>query len=241
MTRLLKGLPLLSLLWILAVIGCGDNITLAPSAQWAEGIQVTGTGSAFGKPDLAILDMGVAAEETTVEEARAEAADAMQRIIDSLMKNGVTEDDVRTQRFSIQPQYNYVQGKQILRGYLVMNTVSVKIRDMDKVGQVIDDAAAAGGDVLRINSIQFTIDDPGPLQAEARIEAMKDAQAKAETLAEEGSVTLGKPISISETVGSSPPVYYDNERAVAEPGFQTPIESGLLEVRVTVAVIYEIE
>lgn len=238
-----RGLLSIFLFFGLAIlIGCGDTITLNPSAQWAEGIQVSGTGSAFGPPDLAILNLGVSAEERTVEAAREVAARAMQGIIDSVKGNGVAEDDIHTQQFSIQPRYDYSNGEQILRGYMVTNTVSVRIRNMDSVGGVIDDAAIAGGDETRINSIQFTIDDPTALQAEARVDAMADAQAKAATLADEGGVTLGDPISISESSGSTPPTYYDDRnKYAAEPAYETPIETGTLEVRVTVSVIYAID
>ena len=177
-----------------------------------------------------------------MEIARTRAAEAMQAIIDALQSNGVDEKDIQTQNFSIQPRYDYRNGEQILRGYMVANTVAVKIRDLDRAGDAIDDAAAAGGDAIRINSIQFTIEDTTALQEEARIEAMKNAETKAQILAEEAGITLGKPISIVESFGARPPVYdYTDERLAAEPAVKTPIEAGELEVRVSVSVVYDID
>lgn len=230
---------LLSLPLVLAIVGCeGDTITVAP--QWLEGIQVTGTGSAFGKPDVALLNMGVSVERASVKEAKDEAAFAMEKVLDSLKGNGVAEEDIQTQRFSIYPQYDYIERKQILRGYMVTNMVSAKVRDIDEVGETIDDAAAAGGDLLRVQSITFTIDEPKELQAEARIEAMKDARTKAEALASEGEVKLGKPISISDTAYSARPSFYDSD-APKGAEVSTPVEPGLLKVTVTVTVVYAIE
>ena len=120
------------------------------------------------------------------------------------------------------------------------NMVSVKVRDLDAVGRVVDDAVEAGGDALRVNSIAFTIDDPTELQAEARVKAMRDAKAKAEALAEEGGVKLGRPIIISESVFL--PVKEERyfKGGVPEEA-STPIAPGTLEVRVTVYVTFEIE
>ncbi|MFQ6039277.1 MAG: SIMPL domain-containing protein [Candidatus Poribacteria bacterium] len=241
--RFLRFLMLLSLPLMIVIIGCGgDTINVASPQQVVEGIQVTGSGSAFGKPDLVLLNMGVSVEKASVKEALEEAAATMQRVLDSLKGNGVAEEDIQTQRFTIQPQYDYIDRKQVLRGYLVTNMVSAKVRDIDAVGEIIDDAADAGGDLLRVQSVIFTIDDPKELQSKARIEAMKDAKAKAEILAREGEVRLGKPISISDTIHYVRPDFYDSERMPAKGGeISTPVEPGLLEVTVTVSVVYSIE
>lgn len=238
--KIFWSLALLILPLIMLFIGCeGDNITVTPSGT-VEGIQVTGSGSAFGEPDIAVLSLGVSTERNSVKEARAEAADAMQKVLDSIKNNGVAEEDIQTQQFSIQPQYDYINGERVLRGYRVTNMVSAKIRNLEQVGEIIDGAAEAGKDIVQVHSIRFTIDDPKELQAQARVEAMKDAEAKAETLATESGVKLGKPVSISESVGAYEPKYRLDEAATAE-GASTPIETGELEIEVTVMVVYEIE
>jgi len=233
---------LLTLPFAMAIIGCeGDTINVMLPQQWFEGIQVTGTGSAFGEPDLVLVNMGVSAERISVKEARDEAAAAMQKVLDSLKGNGVAEEDIQTQRFSIYPQYDYIERKQVLRGYLVTNMISVKVRDIDAIGEILDDAVDAGGDLLIVQSITFTIDDPKELQSKARIEAMKDARAKADSLAREGGAQLGKLISVSDTGYSTSPRFYDSEDAIKGGGIATPVEPGLLEVTVTVTVVYAIE
>ena len=150
---------------------------------------------------MVVLSIGVSVERESVKQARTEAAEAMAGLIESLKGNGLLDTDIQTQHFSIHQRYDYIKGRREFRGYSVTNSVSAKIRDLDTVGNVIDDAAEAGGDLVEINSIQFTIDDPTKLKMQARVAAMQDAQAKAQTLATEGGVTLGKPISISESGG----------------------------------------
>ncbi|MYE91611.1 DUF541 domain-containing protein [Candidatus Poribacteria bacterium] len=207
-------------------------------------VRVSGTGIVAGDPDLVVLSIGVSVERDSVKQARTEAAEAMAGLIESLKANGLLDTDIQTQHFSIHQRYDYSKGRREFRGYSVTNTVSAKIRDLDSVGNVIDDAAEAGGDLVEINAIQFTIDDPTKLKMEARIAAMQDAQAKAQTLATEGGVTLGKPISISESGDFyvSERTFFDDSAFAAEAAaMDTPIQSGQLQITVRVNVTYEIK
>ena len=205
-------------------------------------VRVSGTGIVAGDPDVVVLSIGVSVERDSVKQARTEAAEAMAGVIESLKGNGLIDTDIQTQHFSIHQRYDYSKGKREFRGYNVTNTVSAKIRDLDTVGNVIDDAAEAGGDLVEINSIQFTIDDPTKLKMQARVAAMQDAQAKAQTLATEGGVALGKPISISESEDYYPPGPVSFEFAKdAAAAVETPIQSGQLQISVRVNVTYEIE
>jgi uncharacterized protein YggE len=206
-------------------------------------VRVTGTGRVAGPPDVVVLSIGVSVERDSVKQARTEAAEAMAGVIESLKGNGLLDPDIQTQHFSIHQRFDYSKGKREFRGYNVTNTVSAKIRDLDTVGNVIDDAAEAGGDLVEINSIQFTIDDTTTLKMQARVAAMQDAQAKAQTLATEGGVTLGKPISISESGDfyAPRPIGFDLAFAEEAAAVDTPIQSGQLRITVTVNVTYEIE
>ena len=203
-------------------------------------VRVTGTGRVASEPDVVVLSIGVSAERDSVKQARTDAAEAMTGVIESLKGNGLLNVDIQTQHFSIQQQFDYTKGRREFRGYSVTNIVSAKIRDLDTVGGVIDDVAEDGRDLVEIHSIQFTIEDPTTLKMQARVAAMQNAQAKAQTLATEGGVTLGKPISISESGG----FYGPQSIALAatdEAAVETPIQFGQLQITVTVNVIYEIE
>ena len=220
-----------------------QTIEIINTEKTEKTVQVSGTGIVAGAPDVVVLSIGVSVERDTVKQARTEAAEAMAGMIESLKGNGLLDPDIQTQHFSIYQQYDYSKGRREFRGYSVTNTVSAKIRDLNTVGNVIDDAAEAGGDLVEINSIQFTIDDTTKLKMQARVAAMQAAQAKAQTLATEGGVKLGKPISISESGDFYVPQPFnlDFARGEAASVADTPIQSGQLQITVTVNVTYEIE
>ncbi|MXX41399.1 MAG: DUF541 domain-containing protein [Gemmatimonadetes bacterium] len=233
-------------LLILTLTACDVNIAseVLSSSATDRTIHVTGSGSVTGEPDIATLDIGVSVERETVAEAREEAASAMTALINSLQANDVAKKDIKTENFSIYPQYDYTDDGRVLRGYRVNNTVRAKVRDLATLSDVIDGAAGAGGDSIVINSIQFMIDDTTPLQTQARSLAVKDAEAKAQTLAKASGVRLGEPITITEsTYFEGPPIPF----ATAEADFDdaartaTPIAPGELAVTVTVTAVYEIE
>ncbi len=240
-------LLVVSVLLISTLTACDTRYTsqlLSPPTS-GRTIHVTGNGSVTGEPDIATLNLGVSVEKETVAEAREEAASAMTALIDSLEANGIAEKDINTENFSIYPQYDYSEGERKLRGYRVNNTVRAKVRELDTLSDVIDDAAKAGGDNIVVNSIQFMIDDTTEFQKQARSLAVKDAEAKAQTLAEASGVTLGKPVTISEnTYFESPPIAFATaEAAFADDGARTstPIAPGELTVTVNITVVYEIE
>ena len=229
----------------ITLTGCEPQIvgTLLQS-QESRKIHVTGNGSVVGEPDIATLNLGVSVEKKTVAEAREAAAVAMTAVLDALKARGIAENDIQTERFSIYPQYDYTENGRVLRGYSVNNTVSAKVRELENLSEVIDAAAEAGGDIVVVNAIQFMIEDTTPLQTQARGLAVKDAEAKAQTLADASGVTLGKPITITETShAASPPIAFAREAAFAEESAlsSTPIEAGELTVVVNVTIVYEIE
>lgn len=240
-------LLIISVLLVSIITGCDTNLAskiLTPQLS-GRTIHVTGSGSVTTEPDIASLNLGVSVERKTVAEAREEAASSMTALIDTLKANDIDEEDITTQNFSIYPQYDYNEGFRVLRGYRVNNTVRAKVRDLDTLSDVIDDAAEAGGDNVVLNSIDFSIEDNTPLQTQARSMAVKDAAQKALTIAEASGVTLGKPVTITEnTYYESPPIpYVDAEAAFDEDSGRTstPISPGELTVTVTVTVVYEIE
>ena len=245
MNRSSDLLRALSPLLISALAACDVNIgSEVMSAETADRtIQVIGSGSVAGEPDLATLDLGVAVEGETVAEAREAAAGAMTAVLNSLRGNDVAEEDMQTGHLGIHPQYDYGEGQRTLRGYVVNNTVRVKVRRLESLGEVIDDAAEAGGNSIVINSIRFLIEDTTPLQTQARRLAVKDAEEKARTLAETSGARLGEPLSITEsTFFQGPPSPYQAEEAFADAArTSTPVLPGELTVTVAVTVVYQIE
>ena len=232
----------LLLLALLSAACEGDKVTVATQQAQSSGISVGGEGKVSGAPDVAVLSLGVTALSPSVKDARDQAATAMKGIVDSIKGNGVDAKDIQTTQLSIQPEYNWRDNIQELSGYRVTNIVTAKVRNIDNTSKVIDDAVAAGGDLTQIQGISFTIDDPAKLRDEARQEAVADAKAKAKRLAELSGVDLGKVMSISETF-TAPPITLARGALVPPstgPG-TTTIETGEMDVVVTVQVVYAIE
>ena len=128
------------------------------------GIWVTGMGQVTSAPDIATLNGGVEAVAETVAEARRNAAQAMEAMMQALAARGVEERDIQTTGFNIRSEYQYDRDKDRneLVGYRVSNQISVKVRNLEQVGTTIDDMVEAGGDLARFNGISFGLDDPSP-------------------------------------------------------------------------------
>ena len=236
----LLGISLALVLAIVGLCGCATSGQVNLVNQ-QEGIHVTGEGDVMAAPDIATLRLGIEAQAETVAEAQSQASEAMTKVMAALIDNGVAEKDIQTQYFSIRQvtKWDRETEEEVVVGYRVTNTVTAKIRDIDKAGAIIDAVAEAGGDLTRITGISFSVDDPSAYYEEAREKAMADAEAKAEQLAELAGVTLGKPTYISE--GISYPIYprdYMYEMAGAAP--ETPISPGEMEISLTVQVVYAI-
>lgn len=205
-------------------------------------IAVTGTGQVSGTPDTLIVDMGVQVLRASVGEATSDAARLAQAVIDALKAEGVDDKDIQTTNYSIWPEYDYRNDNQVLRGYRVSNTVSAKIRELERAGDVIDAATAAGGDDAIVNNIRFDLEADGALITAAREAAWNDAKAKAEQLAELAGRRLGSAVSISETSSPTPPpIFYDASVAQEAGAAATPIQPGEASVSVVVNVQFAIE
>ncbi len=227
----------------LFVVACTDGDTIVqPAGQGQTGISVSGTGIAIGEPDVAIITVGVNVGRDSVEQAREDAANAQQAIIDSRKANGVDDADIQTVRFSVQPRYNFSRGdeKPEITGYIVNNVISVKIRDIDSTGKAIDDAVIAGGNDAVVQGVSFTIDDPAELRAEARKLAVDAAIDQAEQLADAAGVDLGRLISISEFGGSVPFARSENLALSADSG-ASPIQAGELQISITINLLYALD
>lgn len=249
MKKVLLLAALLSLvLVVVGAVGCGSyfgsdeaEVVGSISSQQNIGIWVTGVGEVPVVPDIAVLSIGVQAQKDTVAEAQQAAVEAMNGVMGVLDTYNIEEEDIQTQQFSIQPVYRWDNEEQTLLGYSVTNIVIVKIRDIDDAGSIIDAAVAAGGDYTRVNSICFTVDEPEAYYEDARQEAMEDAEAKANQLAELGGVKLGKPNYIYEYSGYVPPVIYRDFDEGAPTAAETSISPGEIEIQLTVEVHYGIK
>jgi len=241
-----KWLLIIGLILTLAIVslaGCSPGNQEVNFSSQQEGIWVTGQGKVIAIPDITTLRLGIEAQEASVAEAQSKAAQAMNRVMTALTENGVAEKDIQTQYFSIRrvTKWDREKEEETIVGYKVTNMVTAKIRDIDKAGSIIDVVAEAGGDLTRIDSIDFSVDDPSAYYEEARQEAMAEARNKAEQLAEMAGVTLGKPTYISEGIQVPPitrGVVY--EEVPVAPAPETPISPGEMEISLSLQVAYAI-
>ncbi|HEY4508724.1 MAG TPA: SIMPL domain-containing protein [Candidatus Paceibacterota bacterium] len=228
-------------------------------------ISVSGTGEVFAVPDIATFSFSVVESGKTVKEAQDKASVKINAAIDAVKKMGVAEKDIKTTGYYSNPKYDYTtypcaepmmmnsggssvsniaypcrSGKQVLTGYEVSQSISVKVRKTDDAGAILTKVGGLG--VQNISGLDFVIDNIDAVQAEARDKAIQDAKAKAQVLAKSLGVKLSKIVSFSE--GGNQPIYYAMETkgmmgASAAPIPQIP--TGENKVTSNVTITYEIQ
>ncbi len=203
-------------------------------------IVIAGEGKVTAVPDIATISIGVTTEKASVTDAQKENTSKMNAVIAKLKEFGIADEDLKTTNYTIYPLYDYPNGRQVQRGFQVSQTVEAKIRDLDKIGEIL--ATAGGLGANQVSGVNFTIDEPEEIRQEARLEALANARQKAEALAEAAGVRLGKIVGFSESVsGYQPPIYFAKQGDMAQEGAAAPsIETGSQEVVVNVSVTYEI-
>jgi len=212
------------------------------SPKESHSISITGEGKVTGVPDVAKIQLGYSVEKKTVAEAQKENTAKINAVIDKLKKDfKIDAKDIKTADYYISPQYDYNNGKQTLRSYLVSQNLNVKVRQMDKVSSIIEAAGAIG--LNQIGNLSFEIDNPEKLKEEARAKALEQAKIKAASLSDIVGVKLGKIISFSESSSDDQvsPMYSLNKMVDGMGGGAAPtVEAGSNEITVFATVQYEI-
>jgi uncharacterized protein len=205
-------------------------------------MNVSGTGKAYLTPDIAYINIGVQTENKDASEAVSSNNTQTQKVTAALKAAGVDEKDIQTTNFSIYPQPKYDDKGQPTGEitYVVQNTVSVTVRDISKIGDILDAAVKAGAN--NIYGIQFDVSDKSEALTLAREEAVKNAQVAANDLAKASGVTLG-PIQTISSYGGGAPVYLSEGKgggmAVADAA-SVPVSAGQMVLTVDVNIVYEI-
>jgi uncharacterized protein YggE len=207
-------------------------------------ISVSAVGEVYARPDLALISFSVVSEEKTAADALAKNSESMNKIIEFLKNSGIEDKDLKTTTFRINPRYEwhkteippYPEGKRVLVGYEVTQSLQVKIRDMSKIGNLIEGATNAG--VNKVGSLEFTFDDEDEFKKQAREIAIDKAKSKAKELAQQLGVVLGRITSFSESAVS--PIFYDVREAYGLGGAVPEIETGENLIKSTVIITYEI-
>ncbi len=223
----------------------GKHIDRQPVPPQTGTITVSGEGKVTVAPDIGELSFGV----TTGVQATAKAAtDKLSRdmnaIIAAVKALGIEEKDIKTESFYLNPTYDWTDGRQRLRGYEATQSLRVKVRDLDKVGDVLTAATNAGAN--QAGGVTFTLDDPESKKDDAREKAINDAKEKAQKLADQLGENLGEVLNFQESGnGWYPPVYMEKREAYAMDGAANqaavPLPSGEQDITVTVTITYELE
>lgn len=203
---------------------------------------VVGEGKVTLEPDIARVTIGVETVTPTVQEATEQNRATVEAVLAALVEQDIAEEDIQTSGFSVYAERFGPEGP-LEEGdvrYRVSNNVSVTIRDLERVGEILDAAIEAGAN--NIYGVEFALDDPGVAESDARAAAIEDARAKAEELAQLTGIPLGEIISVSEIVGMGGGYYAGNfaEQARAFGGGGTPITPGQLDLVMQLQVIFAI-
>jgi hypothetical protein len=244
------GLAIGLLALFLAVLVISESVSVSnkikegryigQGAQYKNTIAVSGEGKVLAKPDIGQVGLSVISDAATVVAAQKDNTEKMNKIIKAMKDSGIKEEDLKTVSYNISPRYQYSAGKSTIIGYEVTQTLEVKIRDLNKVGDILGQAASLGAN--QVGALNFTFDDPEKLQSEARQKAIANAKQKAQDLAGSLGVQLGEIVSFTESVSGEPnPIYYATEKMGMGGGGAVPeIQTGQNEIQVNVTLAYEI-
>ncbi|MCY0096085.1 SIMPL domain-containing protein [Hoeflea ulvae] len=211
-------------------------------------ISVVGEGSASIAPDMAVVSLSVLREAETAREALDANNDAMAKVLAAMKQEGIAERDLQTGAFSIQPRWFYPPNRNDgkaeeprITGYAVNNTLTLRIRDLSRLGAILDSSVTLG--VNQGGDVMFTNDDQDTVREAARLDAIAKAKAKAVAMTEALGVGLGRITQISENSYSAPPMPMARaEMAMMSPKSDSsvPVASGENEYRVSVSISWEI-
>jgi len=206
-----------------------------------------GTGKATATPDTATAIVGVTQDSQTVADAQKKVNETTAKIIADLKKLGISEKDIKTQNYSVNPKYNYnIPNRTTPDGYTVSQEMEIKSKSIDKINKVIDLATADGANIVSGANFIFSDDLQKKLENMAREEAVRDAKQKAETLSKAAGMNLGKIINITENSNRAYPILMKTQMGAAGSGIAqdavppTQINPGENSVTVTVNITYEV-
>lgn len=219
-------------------------LTLAPAAAWSEDLArvltVTGTGEVARAPDMAVIRVGVVAQDKSASTALSRTSEAMVRMQQRLAEQGIEARDIQTTQLSLTPVYENTSGTRTRKiiAFEAMNAVLVRVRDLPSTGAVLGTLVEDGAN--RIDGISFTLQDSQESMDEARRRAVADARRKAEVLADAAGVELGALRDLREAGGGAPrPMMM--ERMAMDAAASVPTAEGEISLSATVTMVYELK
>lgn len=210
------------------------------STQKSTTFDVSGTGKATAKPDIATVNAGITAQGQTVKGAQDQINSVINKVSQALKQAGVDPKDIQTTNYNINPTYDFSGATQRIAGYSANTNILIKVRNLDNVNNVIDIATDNGAN--QISGVSFDIDDKTKVESGARQKAVEEAKKKASEAAKIAGFRLGRIINYSENFGGAPrPIPLLMEARDKAVGAPTQVEPGSSEVTVNVTLSYEIQ
>ncbi len=218
--------------------GSDKIVVQLDEGQDKNNVSVTANGTVKVTPDVAYTTVGVVTQKKKMQDAQSANRELMNAVVAALKAAGLTDDDIRTVNYSVYPVYDYSGDTSRIASFEVNNTIELTIKDIDKVGEVLDAAAAAGANTSY--SVSFDILDKDPAYKQALTAAMESARSKADTLAAAGGFAIKGVMNVSE--GYTNTTVYREYAAPAEDSMdsKTYVSAGELDVTATVSVVFEI-
>ncbi len=208
----------------------------------APSISVSATDKASATPDVVTADLGVTNTASTPEKAGSDNAAKTNLIIEAVKAMGVDAKDIQTSNYSVNPSYNYDSSPAKVVGYDANETITVKIRNTETAGSILNKALSLGA--TNINGLQYTVDDPAAVEAQARENAIAKAYEQGAAIATAMHAKLGHVISYSEYDASPSPIFYGKDMLSSQGGGNGMVPSlqpGQTEVSKTVSIEFAIE
>jgi hypothetical protein len=226
-----------AMVFVIAAL-CG----LAPVTWAAEelipSITVVGSGKVSAKPDQGEINVGVVTQRPAAVDAVSENSAAVRKVMQRLAELGIAAEDVRTNNLSLNPVYarrDKAQEIPKIIGYEVTNQLHITVRDLDRMGSILDSVVREGAN--RLNGVSFAVGDPTSLLDEARTKAVEDARRKAELYATASGVRLGEVLAVQEVQPQFP---RPESFRLAQAADTVPIAPGQLDFHLNITVIYRI-
>ncbi|MEM8655809.1 MAG: SIMPL domain-containing protein [Pseudomonadota bacterium] len=218
---------------LLGVLVWGVWAALAAAQDTGAVVSVTGEGQVAAAPDMAVITLGVVHVDKTVGAAMAKVSADAGALMEVLAAQEIAARDIQTSRLSVGPVWDtQADGTRRITGFEARNSVSVRVRDLDRLGAVLDQVLNAGTNTF--SGLRFEVQDPSAAEAEARAAAVRDAVQKAEQLTAAAGVGLGPVLTINEGGGGPRPEMF----AAAARSADMPIAAGELTVSVRVSMSF---
>ena len=215
-----------------------------PSAQAAvpaDGtlLSVSAHAEASRVPDVATMSTGVVTQSADANAALKANSAQMNKVVAAIRAAGIAERDIRTSGINIHPQYRYAENQPpVITGYQASNTVSIRVRDVARLGEVLDALVASGAN--QVNGPNFEIDQPEAVYDEARRAALELAQARARMYADALGLRVRRIVSVSEGGGFQPPVPMLKAMAMDARAESAPVAPGETTLGASLDVVFEL-